>query len=230
MKNILITGVSSGLGYALAHSYLEAGDKVYGIGRELPPTLGNHPEFFFFPYDLKDTFLFRAEVSDFVRHHHFDIAILNAGVLGEIQTLEETAIEELKEVMDINVWSNKELIDALHIYGSVDQVVAISSGAAINASKGWGAYALSKNALNMLMQIYAKELPNTHFTALAPGVIKTPMVEHILEEVDREIYPSAQRLAESDIVTPEQAATRLISIFDKLRTYESGNFIDIRTM
>lgn len=230
MKNILITGVGSGLGYALAQNYLALGSKVYAIGRECPPILDNHPDFFFFPYDLKNTFLLRAEVSEFIRHHHFDIAILNAGVLGKIEPMKEASFEEIAEVMAINTWSNKELIDALDTYSSVDQVVAISSGAAINASKGWGAYALSKNALNMLMQIYAKELPHIHFTAFAPGVIRTPMVEYILSEVDRETYPSAQNLADSDIFTAEQAATWLISNFEKLLEYESGSFVDIREM
>jgi len=230
MKNILITGVGSGLGYSLAQKYLKSGSRVYAIGRECPPILANNPDFFFFPYDLKDTFLLRAEVSDFIRRHHYDIAILNAGILGDIQMMEETTLDDLGKVMDVNVWANKELIDALDIYASVDQIVAISSGAAINASKGWGAYALSKNALNMLMRIYAKELPHIHFTALAPGVIETPMVKHILSEVDREIYPSAQKLADSDIVTAEHAAARVISSFEKLLSYESGSFVDIREM
>ena len=56
MKNILITGVSSGLGEALVDTYLQNGDTVYAIGQTLPPKFDHHPHFFFFPYDLNETF------------------------------------------------------------------------------------------------------------------------------------------------------------------------------
>ena len=230
MKNIFITGVGSGLGLALAKKYLEIGERVYAVGRDLPPLLDRNPNFFFFPYDLQETFTLKAEVSEFVHNHHFDIAILNAGILGEIRTLKETPLEAIRTVMDVNVWANKELIDTLDGFSRVKQIVGFSSGAAVNGSKGWGAYSLSKSSLNMLMNVYAKELPHIHFTALAPGVIRTPMVEHILEEVDRSAYPSAQRLAEGLILSPEQAAEKLISVFGRLLEYESGSFIDVRSM
>ena len=230
MQNILITGVGSGLGKALAKKYLEKGERVYAIGREYPKAFDHHPHFFFFPYDLSETFTLQATVKEFINHHSFDLAILNAGVLGEIKPLIETDLEEIKKVMEINVWANKELIDALAKYSSVKQVVAISSGAAVNGSKGWGAYSLSKASLNMLLNVYAKELPMIHFTALAPGVIKTPMVEHILEEVDEKTYPSAARLKNGPIQTPEAAADLLIHTFPKLLKYESGSFLDVRNM
>ncbi|HFD14480.1 MAG TPA: SDR family NAD(P)-dependent oxidoreductase, partial [Epsilonproteobacteria bacterium] len=165
MKNILITGVSSGLGFALAETYLEQGDAVYAIGKTIPKKLENNPHFFFFPYDLSDTFMIKSTIKEFVEHRPFEIAILNAGVLGEIDTLSQIETSHIKDVMDINVWANKELIDLLTQNTIVQQVVGISSGAAVNGSKGWGAYSLSKSALNMLLKVYAKELPETHFTS-----------------------------------------------------------------
>jgi benzil reductase ((S)-benzoin forming) len=230
MQTVLITGVGSGLGKALAQPYLDRGDKVYAIGREAPKVFDHHPHFFFFPYDLSETFTLQSSVREFIQHHHFDLVVLNAGVLGEIRPLIQTDLEELKQVMEVNVWANKELIDALAKYSDVTQVVGISSGAAVNGSKGWGAYALSKAALNMLLKVYARELPNIHFTALAPGVIKTPMVDYILEEVDTHEYPSVARLKNGPIQTPKEAATLLIDTFPKLLKYESGSFIDVRTM
>lgn len=230
MKNVLITGVSSGLGEALAEKYLKNGDTVYAIGRTLPKKLDHYPHFFFFPYDLSDTFMIQSTLKEFLQHRSFDIVILNAGVLGEIKTLSQTDLMEAKEVMEINVWANKELIDTLHAHAQVKQIVGISSGAAVNGSKGWGPYSLSKAGLNMLLSIYAKELPEIHFTALAPGVIRTPMVEHIIEDVDDTLFPSAKRLKEKPIQTPEEAAENLIATFPKLLAYESGSFLDVRTM
>lgn len=230
MQNILITGIGSGLGEALAREYLANGDTVYAIGRTLPKIFDKHPHFFFFPYDLSQTFMIKAKIKPFIEKHSFDVVILNAGILGEIQMLDQTDLENIKEVMELNVWANKELIDTLSEYAHVKQVVGISSGAAVNGSKGWGAYSLSKAGLNMLLSVYAKELPKIHFTALAPGVIDTPMVRHIISKVDKHTFPSAKKLKESNIQTPEEAAQLLISTFDKLLEYESGSFLDVRTM
>ena len=230
MKNILITGVSSGLGEALATKYLENGDTVYAIGKTLPKKLDHYPHFFFFPYDLSETFMIQSTLKEFFQHRSFDIVILNAGLLGEIKPLSQTDLMDAKAVMEVNVWANKELIDTLQAHAQVKQIVGISSGTAVNGSKGWGAYSLSKAGLNMLLSVYAKELPEIHFTALAPGVIRTPMVEHIIEEVDDTLFPSAKRLKENPIQTAEEAAANLISTFPKLLAYESGSFLDVRTM
>jgi len=230
MKNILITGIGSGLGEALAKEYLERGDTVYSVGRTCSKVLDSHPRFFFFPYDLSQTFTLKAEIKPFIEHHSFDIVILNAGMLGNIQTLSKTDMNDIKKVMEVNVWANKELIDVLSEYSYVKQVVGISSGAAINGSKGWGAYSLSKAGLNMLLSIYAKELPNIHFSTLAPGIIDTPMVRHIINKVDHDLFPSAKKLEQQEIQVPKEAAKILLSAFDRLLEHESGSFLDIRTM
>ncbi|WP_295419474.1 SDR family NAD(P)-dependent oxidoreductase [Sulfurovum sp.] len=230
MKTILITGVSSGLGEALAKAYLDQGDTVYAIGRTCPKEFDHDPHFFFFPFDLSQTFMIQASIKEFIAKHSFDLVILNAGILGEIKTLKETETAKIKEVMDLNVWANKELIDLLSTHAYVRQIVGISSGAAVNGSKGWGAYSLSKAALNMLLNVYAKELPEIHFTALAPGVIDTPMVQQIIHYVNESEFPSARRLKEGPIQSPKEAAKLLVATFDTLLKYESGSFLDIRTM
>ena len=230
MQNILITGVSSGLGEALVEAYLEKGDRVYAIGKILPKKFDRHPHFFFFPYDLSETFMLQATLKEFLQDRSFEITILNAGVLGDIQTLSETDVLDIKAVMEVNVWANKELIDTLQAHASVKQIVGISSGAAVNGSKGWGAYSLSKAGLNMLLSVYAKELPEIHFTALAPGVIHTPIVQHIIDKVDDKLFPSAKKLKLGNIQTPQEAAKHLIATFPKLLNYESGSFLDVRTM
>lgn len=230
MKKVFITGVSSGLGEALVKEYLENGDSVYAVGRGAPKAFDANPHFFFFPCDLSQTYTLKATLQPFVEKRSFDTVILNAGLLGEIQLLGETDLSSCKEVMEVNLWANKEIIDTLGQYAYAKQIIGISSGASVNGSKGWGSYSLSKAALNMLLKVYAKELPEIHFTALAPGVVDTPMVRHIIEEVDEHVFPSAARLKTGEIQSSQQAAKRLIATFDKLFEYESGSFLDVRTM
>ena len=230
MKNIFITGIGSGLGEALAREYLDRGDNVYAVGRTFPKSFDRYTNFFFFPYDLSQTFMIKSDMQSFIEHHSFDIAILNAGVLGEIETLSKANLLKMKDVMEVNVWANKEIIDALSSYAFVKQIIGISSGAAINGSKGWGTYSITKSALNMLLKVYAKELPEIHFTALAPGVIKTPMTEHVIQKVDDSMFPSVKTLKENYIQTPKEAAKNLIFIMPQLLEYESGSFLDVRDM
>ena len=230
MKNIFITGISSGLGEALVKEYLARGDNVYAVGRTFPKSFDKHTNFFFFPYDLTQTFMLKSEIQPFIEHRSFDIAILNAGVLGEIETLNEAELLHMKDVMEVNVWANKELIDAISSYAFARQIIGISSGASINGSKGWGTYSITKSALNIMLKVYAKELPEIHFTALAPGVIKTPMTDHVIEKADDSIFPSVKAIKENPIQTPEEAAKNLVFIMPKLLEYESGSFLDVRDM
>ncbi len=230
MERIFITGVGSGIGLALAKEALATGMEVHAVGREAPEALRQHTSFFFTQCDLSQTDSIAKTVTPFLQKKRFDTAILNAGMLGEIKLLSQTSLDELKAVMELNLWANKVLIDLLAAHTKTRQVVGISSGAAVNGSKGWGAYSLSKAALNMLLKVYAKELPHIHFTALAPGVIRTPMVEQILTKVDETEFPSAARLKNGSIRTPIEAAKLLLETFPKLLAYESGSFLDVRTM
>jgi len=230
VQSVLITGIGSGLGKALAEAYLARGIRVYAIGRICPRLLQEEEHLHFFHCDLKRTDEIKEKLLPMIRGNRFDLVILNAGILGGIKPLTQTDIEEIEEVMRLNVWANKELIDLIAQEAEAKQIVGISSGTAVNGSKGWGAYSLSKSALNMLLKVYAKELPHIHFSTLAPGVIHTPMVRHIIEEVDEEEYPSAKRLKEGVIQSSKEAAEKLLVTFQRLLEYESGSFLDVRTM
>jgi len=230
MRKVMITGVSSGLGAALAERALEQGDQVYAVGRHDNKRFLNQAGYYFLPLDLSDVTMLRENLKEFVKGHAFDLVILNAGQLTEIKELSETSLEEIHRTMDLNVWANKQIIDTLDLHARPRQVVAVSSGAAVNGSKGWGAYALSKAALNMLIKLYAAEKPWTHFSAIAPGIVMTPMLEKILRITDPIRYPSIQRIKDGPIQTPEIAARRFLDACEKALEYPSGSFLDVRTI
>ena len=75
MQKILITGIGSGLGEALTKAYLDNGDRVYAIGREFPKQFDHYTNFFFFPYDLSQTFLIHSDIQPFIQNHSFDLVI-----------------------------------------------------------------------------------------------------------------------------------------------------------
>lgn len=226
MKNILITGCSSGLGLALTNLYLNKGYKVYGISRRKPDI--NNKNFFFKTCDLKKVDDIKKTLAEFISNiKEFELVYLNAGILGNIKELKDLSIDEIKEVNEINVYANKELLDLCNTI-EVNNIIAISSGASKNGSKGWASYALSKASLNMLVNLYANEFEKTKILAVAPGVIKTPMTDYIREEIDDSIFTSAKKLKEGEIQSPKVAALRLDSLIDKIKDFESGSFVDVR--
>lgn len=237
MRRIFITGVSSGIGQALARQYLLQGEEVYGVSRRAPAELFDFERFAFTSVDLADherTASQLAKLLDEVEHLH--LAVLNAGVLGEFGDLAERSLPELKYVMDVNVWANKTVLDVLFSDGRrLEQVVAMSSAAGVSGNRGWGGYALSKAALNMLVKLYSREQPDTHFCSLAPGLVETAMQEEIAAVPADRRYASldALRATRGTPAMPEaaDAATQLIAVFGLLpQRVASGEYADIRTL
>lgn len=235
-RTILITGVSSGIGRGLALHYLHQGAQVFGLSRRAPADFGGMPGFAFRAADLSRLDAIAPAVGELLRDiARIDLIILNAGMLGSIGDLSQADLDSMREVMDVNLWANKPVLDAAFSRGrEVDQVVAVSSGAAVNPARGWNAYALSKAALNMLIGLYAAERPETHFSALAPGLVETAMQAGIRALPDDPRYPLVDRLKRAagtpSMPDPEELAPRLAEAMRALRKRESGRFWDLRAL
>lgn len=234
--NVFITGTSSGFGFGLAKNYLEKGHTVYGISRKRNETLIAYPNFRFLVQDISmHNELQTNLVSFFTEVETLDLIILNAGILNEIKDLKDTSLDEIEKVMQINVWSNKVLIDTLfRIIPEIKQVVAVSSGASVSGARGWNAYSLSKATLNMLINLYAREFTETHFSALAPGLIDTGMQDYIYSLQNDEKFPVVQRLKQAkgtqDMPKPEKAAEKFADAVEKVKEFDSGSFQDVRKL
>ncbi len=236
-RSVLVTGVSSGLGLALARKYLFAGWTVYGLSRRKPPDLSEGGSFRHGSVDLAE----HASIPETLElllpeKVKLDLALLNAGTTGRFGDTRDTPLELIKSVMDVNVWANKVILDFLCSRRvPPSQVIAISTGASITGHRGWNAYSLSKAALNMLMRLYSRELPVTHFTALAPGLIDTPMLQAVMSLPSDDTFPTIDRMKSKrgtpELMTPDQAAERLLKIIDRLpEEVESGSYVDSRQM
>jgi benzil reductase ((S)-benzoin forming) len=236
-QKIFITGISRGVGRALAVEYLERGDIVYAMNRR-EPTEPSQSTLHFVAHDLSDLDGIPTAVGNLLSEvTHLDLVILNAGILGPIRDLVDTPMDELQRVMDINTWANKVLLDTLMRRGiTVNQVIGISSGAAVSGNRGWNSYSISKAAFAMLLQLYAAEMPGTHFCSLAPGLVDTAMQDYLcgLDKEHATTFPSVARLQSARgtdaMPTPETLAPRLLDLFKQVLERPSGDFVDIRKM
>jgi NAD(P)-dependent dehydrogenase (short-subunit alcohol dehydrogenase family) len=236
IMNVFITGNSSGLGLGLTEALMDRQAIVWGMSRSGCPL---KPRFDDVIRDRRQdlgqlstlTEGLDRLLSDCLR---LDLVVLNAGLLGRIQDIHQTDVHDLEHLMRVNVWANKLILDWLiERQLPVNQVVAISSGAAVNMNYGWGGYSISKSALNNLVQLYAHEMTDTHLSALAPGLVDTAMQDYLCGEVDSQEFPSVKKLQDArgtkDMPDARRAAETILDLLDDLRDNQpSGGFVDIR--
>jgi len=231
MKKVFITGIGSGLGKALGLTFLKNGYKVFALSRHLPEELEGRINFV--QIDLLALESIHLSMDRLLSgEKSIDIAVLNAGLLTPLKEISQTPISEMNQMMNLNVWANKVILDYFIIKSlKVNQVIAISSGASINGNKGWHGYSISKASLNMLIKLYSREMKNTHLVALAPGLVLTPMLKKFVLSADEEKFPSVKRIKQSPKMNPEEVAEKILNLIPKLKEkFESGSYVDVRNI
>lgn len=101
MKSIIITGASSGIGRVTAEYFLTQGWRVGLIARRAD-TLAEitHDNAVLLPCDVTDE---AAVDAAFARFGHLDVLFNNAGMFGPQTTIDQIALEDWKQVVDVNL-------------------------------------------------------------------------------------------------------------------------------
>ena len=185
-RHILITGVSKGLGGALARSFIALGHRVSGCARseaalaELRDLAGDGH--CFAAVDVADD----ARVADWASTvlgsmGAPDLILNNAALINGNANLWDVDPVEFSQVVDVNI---KGTFYVLRHF--LPTMCARGSGVIVNFSSGWGRstspqvapYCATKWAIEGLTRALADELPpGLAAVALNPGVIHTEMLE-----------------------------------------------------
>jgi NAD(P)-dependent dehydrogenase (short-subunit alcohol dehydrogenase family) len=185
----LVTGASRGIGHATALALAHAGAHVVAVARtvgaleELDDAIraASGQSATLVPLDLKDyPGIDRLGVALHERFGRLDILVGNAGILGPLSPLGHVEPKAWDDVMAVNVTANWRLIcamDPLLKFSDAGRVVFISSSMAARAVAYWGAYAVSKAALETLARTYAAETATTpvRVNLFTPGPVRTRM-------------------------------------------------------
>ncbi|WP_414148568.1 oxidoreductase [Erwinia sp. BNK-24-b] len=181
-KTLLITGVSSGFGRALAQEALAAGHRVIG-------TVRNHEaQQAFDALDAQRAFSRLLDVTDFERIDKviaeiestvgpIDVLVNNAGY-GHEGIMEESSLAEVHRQFDVNVFGAVAMIKAV-LPGMRQRrhghIINITSMGSFITMPGISSYCGSKFALAGISETLSKELApfNIHVTAVAPGSFRT---------------------------------------------------------
>lgn len=185
-KTIFITGVSKGLGRAMANVFAREGHTVAGCGRNqvaiqsLTSELGTPHSFSV--VDVASDAAVAQWIQEAVTQAGVpDLVLNNAATINHNAPLWEINADEFDQVIDINIKGVQNVIR--HI---TPHMIQKGSGVIVNFSSGWGRstspevapYCATKWAIEGLTKALAQELPpGLAAIPLNPGVINTEMLQ-----------------------------------------------------
>ena len=202
---IVITGVTRGLGRALAEEFIRHGHTIAGCGRsrteleKLQRELGA-------PHSFSEVDVTSdAEVKAWGRktlaaHGAPDLLLNNAALINRNARLWEVGAEEFSTVIDVNI---KGVANVIRHF--VPAMIHRGSGVIVNFSSGWGRsasaevapYCATKWAIEGLTQALAQELPpGMAAIPLNPGIINTDMLQSCFGS-SAAAYPTPRQWAKS---------------------------------
>jgi NAD(P)-dependent dehydrogenase (short-subunit alcohol dehydrogenase family) len=185
-KVILITGVSRGLGRAMAEEFIRLGHTVIGCGRSEKEIMLLQKQFpapnDFSMVDVASNEQVAAWTKKVLQSHTApDLLLNNAALINRNAPLWKISAQEFSDVVDVNL---KGVANVIRHF--VPAMIKQGRGTIVNFSSGWGRstdaevapYCATKWAVEGLTQALAHELPpGMAAVPLNPGIINTAMLQ-----------------------------------------------------
>jgi NAD(P)-dependent dehydrogenase (short-subunit alcohol dehydrogenase family) len=187
----LITGISSGLGKALAQTVIEKGDFAIGTFRNQDQVDAFNDQYKDNAFALKLDVTQPKEVQAAFqtiqqRFGRIDVLVNNAG-FGFAGAVEETSEAEVRAVFETNFFGTLQVTQAvLPIFRAQKSghIIQISSHGGIKAFAGFGIYNAAKFAVEGFSEALAQELAplNIKVTLVQPGPFRTGFANAAFQE------------------------------------------------
>ena len=209
---ILVTGAGSGIGRTAAKTFAAHGATVILVGRTVSKLesvydeieADGHPKPAIVPMNFEGAAVKDYEELAMTLEDNFgklDGVLHNAGILGDRSTAEMYDPETWNKVMHVNATApfllSRAMIPLLR-QSDAASVIFTSSGVGRKAKAYWGAYAVSKFAVEGLSQLLADELDDKHHNvrvnSLNPGATRTNMRAHAYPAENPQQNPAPEEL------------------------------------
>jgi NAD(P)-dependent dehydrogenase (short-subunit alcohol dehydrogenase family) len=228
-RGVLITGASRGLGRALFEQFARVGARVVGVARgadELERAAhalrAEGLEAHALAGDVGDTeAIYPLAGASQALIGPIEVLVHNASSLGPtpLGPLIDLPCEEFSRLLDVNLLGpfrlTKAVVGGMLVRGQ-GIVVSISSDAAVGAYPNWGAYGVSKAALDHLSRSWAGELAGSGVSMISvdPGEMDTDMHRAAIPEADpatlaRPVDVARQLIAWLERLDPERSGLRV---------------------
>lgn len=208
---VLVTGASRGIGAAVSKAFAAEGAQLILAARtigglqevadEITKAGGLAP--MVVPLDLlKSESINQLGATIFEKFKRLDVMVANAATLGVLGPLAQSEAKKFERTIALNLTANYHLIRAM------DPLLRVSeSGAAIFVTSGvaravmpfWGAYSVSKLALEHMAQHYAAETAKTNIKIhiIDPGAVRTNMRAEAFPGEDQALLPPPEAITDT---------------------------------
>ena len=190
-RNIVLTGVSRGLGRALLDGFIREGRTVWGCARSAEQVAALQKQYgaphHFAVVDVADVEAVSAWANEILETHGTpDLLINNAAIINPNQNLWEVSPQAFHQLTDVNINGVYHVLRAF-----LPEMIKQANGVVVNFSSGWGRstsphvapYCASKYAIEGMTQALAQELPQGMAAVpLSPGVVNTEMLQSCFGE------------------------------------------------
>jgi len=233
-KHVLVTGGTTGIGFAIAERFLREGARVVVTGRDAElgsraqAKLGDTGQIWFVAADAGDPAELARSVDVAVGYlGALDILVNNAGIGIEAGLL-RTPLADYNRLMDVNVRGYFLYAQAAypHLARRRGCMIHIASDAGVWGEQSIGLYSVSKAALDVLARTYAAETSTTavRVNLFNPGPTRTRMRAMAMPGEDPMKLPSPEEVAEKllDLCLPGLTET------GKIYDFPSGKFLEFQ--
>lgn len=206
-RQVLITGVSKGLGRVMALRLASLGHHIDGCSRspEALASLGQElgGKHHFKALDVSDSQQVDVWAKEILAAGRVpDLVLNNAAMITRKAPLWEIPEDEFSRLIDVNIKGVANVIRSF-----LPAMVERRRGTVVNFSSGWGhttaplvaPYCASKFAIEGLTQAFAQELPEGMAAIpFSPGIIHTEMLDTAFGE-EAATFPTPEAWAEDAI-------------------------------
>jgi short-subunit dehydrogenase len=209
MRTHLVTGAGSGIGEVLARRLHDRGDELVLLARS-----ERRAEQLRVAYDgaavLVADLASPESVGDLSLPDRLDSVVHAAGVV-RLGPVAELSVDDWASQLTVNLVAPAALtrVALPALRAARGTVVLVNSGAGLNASPEWGAYAASKHGLRALADsLRAEEAPHgVRVSTVYPGRTATPMQEEVHRQEGKEYDAGAW-------IRPETVAEAILHVLD----------------
>ena len=181
LETILITGTTSGLGFALLEHYSRLGHPVIAVDRRrVAEREAETPGVRFVVADITDPAAVDALFKEWTEAAQVpDVFILNAGI-NEVDHDRALDLARFEEVMRTNLTGTLTFVSGVQNHRlKHKKIVGVSSIASIVPSSKSLGYHVSKLAISRLFELFSRTDPGNHYQVLLLGPITTRLTRNL---------------------------------------------------
>ncbi|MDZ7692671.1 MAG: SDR family oxidoreductase [Balneolaceae bacterium] len=199
-KNILVTGISRGVGFQIAKTCLGQGNTVFGLNRSISPQLEDliqkYPDRLnFFKFDLSNSKKIKSAIfKNFIGLNTRIDAYINNAAIAYDDIVTNADVENLQQMYNVNVISpimiTKNVIRNMLLHQVSGSIVHMSSISVHTGYKGLSMYASTKGALEAFSKNVAREWGRKKIRSncLVAGFMETDMSSELSDDQKDRIY------------------------------------------